>query len=140
MRPRVVLIAFALTLSLPAFAADTPKVTVAPVARINQTVTGQDIVIPEKPDIVVAIATFPPGARLPEHKHPWPHLAYVLDGVLTVTNTETGKVSQVKKGDFTAEMENTWHYGVNNGTVPVRLLVIDEVPRGTKSNVVMKGK
>jgi len=25
---------------------------------------------------------------------------------------------------------------VNNGTVPVKLLVIDEVPQGTKSNVV----
>ncbi len=136
MRSHAIIAAFALALALPAFAAETPKVTVEPVARINQTVTGQDIVIPEKPDIVVAIATFPPGARLPEHKHPWPHLAYVLDGVLTVTNTETGKTFAVKKGDFTAEMENTWHYGVNNGTVPVRLLVIDEVPRGTKSNMV----
>ncbi len=120
----------------PAVAADAPAVSVTPVARVHQTVVGQDIVVPDKPDVVVAIATFPPGARLPEHKHPYPHLVYVLDGVLTVTNTETGKTFTVKKGDFTAEMQDTWHYGVNNGTEPVRLLVIDEVPRGAASNTV----
>jgi quercetin dioxygenase-like cupin family protein len=119
-------------------AADAPKITVTSVARTHETVTGQPIVVPSDPDVVVAIATFPPGARLPEHKHLYPHLVYVLDGVLAVTNTETGKTFTVKKGDFTAEMENTWHYGVNNGTEPVRLLVIDEVPQGTASNMVPK--
>ena len=131
----------ALSLSLvcgAAMAADEPKVITTPVARTHVTVTGQPIVVPADPDVVVAIATFPPGARIPEHKHPYPHLVYVLDGELTVTNTETGKTFTVKKGDFTAEMEDTWHYGANNGAEPVRLLVIDEVPQGTQSNIVPK--
>jgi len=131
----------ALTLSLAvgaASAADAPRIAVTPVARTHLTVTGQPIVVPADPDVVVSIATFPPGARLPEHKHLYPHLVYVLDGELTVTNGETGKTFAVKKGDFTAEMQNTWHYGVNNGSEPVRLLVIDEVPQGTASNIVPK--
>jgi quercetin dioxygenase-like cupin family protein len=139
MRSRIALAALTLSLALSAAsAADAPKIAVTPVARTHLTVTGQPIVVPADPDVVVSIATFPPGARLPEHKHLYPHLVYVLDGELTVTNTETGKTFSVKKGDFTAEMQNTWHYGVNNGSEPVRLLVIDEVPQGTASNMVPK--
>ena len=140
MRLQTGIAALAALLLQGAAAADAPKVTVTPVARTHMTVTGQKLEIPANPDVVVAIATFPPGARLPEHKHLYPHFAYVLEGVLTVTNTETGKTFEVKKGDFSAEMENTWHYGVNNGTGPVRLLVIDEVPQGTASNMVPKQK
>jgi len=139
MPSRIVLAGLSLSLVCGmAAAAEAPKIVVTQVARTHVTVTGQPIVVPPNPDVVVAIATFPPGARLPEHKHLYPHLVYVLDGVLTVTNTETGKTFTVKKGDFTAEMQDTWHYGVNNGTEPVRLLVVDEVPQGTASNMVPK--
>jgi hypothetical protein len=57
-----------------------------------------------------------------------------------VTNTQTGKTFEVKKGDFVAEMQDAWHYGENSGTVPVKLFVIDEVPQGTKTNVVPRSK
>lgn len=116
-------------------AADAPKVQVAPVLRTNKTVTGQPIVVPDRPDVLVSLATFPPGARIAEHQHPYPHLVYVLAGVLTVVNTETNRTFQVRAGDFVAEMQNTWHYGINNGAVPVKLLVIDQVPAGTPNNV-----
>ena len=116
-------------------AADAPNVQVTPVARTNTTVTGQPIVVPDHPDVVVSIATFPPGARVAEHQHLFPHLVYVLEGVLTVVNTDANKTFEVKAGDFVAEMQNTWHYGVNNGTVPVKLLVIDQVPAGTPNNI-----
>jgi len=119
-------------------AAQVPKVTVVPVVRTNVTITGQPIVVPDRPDVLVSIATFPPGARLPVHKHLYPHLVYVLEGVLTVTNAQTGKTFTAKAGSFVAEMQNTWHFGVNEGQVPVKLLVIDEVPRGTASNVLSK--
>jgi len=35
-------------------------------------------------------------------------------------------------------MQDTWHYGENRGAVPVKLFVIDEVPQGTKTNIVPK--
>ena len=120
-------------------AADASKVAVTPVARTNTTATGQPIVVPDHPDVVVSIASFPPGARLPEHEHHFPHYAYVLKGVLTVINTQTNATMQVKTGDFLVEMQDTWHYGVNKGRVPVKLLIIDQVPHGTKGNVVLKG-
>ena len=116
-------------------AADTPNVQVTPVARTNTTVTGQPIVVPDHPDVVVSIGTFAPGARIAEHQHLYPHYVYVLEGVLTVVNTETNRTFQVKAGDFVAEMQNTWHYGINNGTAPVKLLVIDQVPAGTANNI-----
>ena len=121
-----------------AHAADAPKVQVTPVVRTNVTVTGQPIVVPDRPDVIVSIATVPPGARLPEHQHPHPHYVYVLEGVLTVVNTVTNKTFDVKAGDFVVEMQDTWHYGINNGTVPVKLLAIDQVPAGAANNLVPK--
>lgn len=118
-----------------AHAADAPKVQVAPVTRTNKTVTGQPIVVPDHPDVIVSIATFPPGARIAEHQHPHPHYVYVLEGVLTVVNTDANTTFEVKAGEFVAEMQNTWHYGINKGAVPVKLLVIDQVPRGAAGNV-----
>ena len=120
----------------PAVAFDQNGPIVTPIARVHTTVAGQPIVVPANPDVVASIATFPPGAKIVEHKHPFPHLVYVMDGVLTVTNTETGTTFEVKKGEFVAEMQNTWHYGENKGTVPVKLFVIDEVPQGTATNIV----
>jgi quercetin dioxygenase-like cupin family protein len=119
-------------------AGDAPKVQVTAVARTHTTIAGQPIVVPERPDVIVSIATFPPGARLPEHKHLHPHYVYVLQGVLTVVNTETHKTFDVKAGDFVVEMQDIWHYGINNGAVPVKLLVIDQVPAGAKNNLVPK--
>jgi quercetin dioxygenase-like cupin family protein len=119
-----------------AYADPVPAVQVTPVTRTNTTITGQPIVVPDHPDVVVSLATFPPGARLPEHQHPNPHYVYVLEGVLTVVNTDANKTFQVKAGDFVVEMTDTWHYGINNGTAPVKLLVIDQVPHGAASNVV----
>jgi quercetin dioxygenase-like cupin family protein len=88
-----------------------------------------------RPDVIVSIATFPPGARLPGHRHSYQHYVYVLEGVLTVVNTVTNKTFEAKAGDFVVEMRDTWHYGVNNGTVPVKLLAIDQVPTGTRNNL-----
>ncbi len=121
-----------------AYAADAPKIDIQKLGTLTTTVTGQPIVVPPNPDVIGQIGTFPPGARLPEHKHPYPHIVYVMEGTLTVVNTETGKSFDVHAGDFVAEMMNTWHYGINNGSVPVKLFVIDEVPHGTAGNMVPK--
>ena len=118
--------------------AGTPPVTVVPVIRTNVTASGQAIVVPDHPDVVVSTVTFAPGARLAVHKHLYPHFAYVLAGTLSVTNIQTGKTFEVKTGQFLAEMQDTWHFGMNHGREPVKLLIIDEVPHGVASNVVAK--
>jgi len=132
---RVILAAAVLVAMSGTAVAEQPTVDVHPVTRTNTTITGQSIVVPNKPDVIVSLATFPPGARLPEHQHPYPHYVYVLEGVLTVVNTETNKTFTVKAGDFVVEMQDTWHYGINKGAVPVKLLVIDQVPTGAPNNM-----
>ena len=119
-------------------AADAPKISVQPIARTGTTITGEKIVVPPNPDVVTSIATFPPGAELPVHKHPYPHYVYVLEGNLTVFNVDTGKSFAAKQGDFIVETNAHWHYGKNEGAVPVKLLVIDQLPAGTKSNMTLK--
>ena len=115
-----------------AFAA--PVVT--PLASTDKTVIGQPITAPEHPTVIATIVTFQPGDKTVKHKHPWPHYGYVLEGVLTVTNSETGQSFEVKAGEFLVEMQNTAHVGENRGTVPVKLLIVDSVPAGLASNSV----
>ncbi len=118
-------------------AADAPQVSIAPVAKTNTTLNGQRIAVPPNPNVVVTIATFPPGASLAEHKHPYPHYIYVLEGALTITDTDTGKHYTAKKGDFVVETSN-WHFGKNEGSDTVELLAIDQLPDGVDSNRVLK--
>jgi quercetin dioxygenase-like cupin family protein len=95
--------------------------------------------VPSNPEVVTSIATFPPGAELPIHKHPYPHYVYVLEGNLAVFNVDTGKSFVAKQGQFIVETNANWHYGKNEGAVPVKLLVIDQLPAGAKSNMEVKG-
>ena len=120
-------------------AAPAPKVTIKPVARTDKTVLGQPIVVPPNAELRAFTVEFEPGARLRVHKHPWPHYVYVEKGTLTVMNDETGKPLTFKQGSFFVEMLNTWHYGVNKTNVPVKLLVIEQMPKNAASNTVLKG-
>ena len=122
-----------LLVAMPAFAA--PVVT--PLANTDKTVTGQPIIAPEHPAVIATVLTFQPGDKTAIHKHPWPHYGYMLEGVLTITNTETGKSYEVKAGEFLVEMQNTAHFGENRGTVPVKILIVDTVPAGVTSNSVV---
>lgn len=108
------------------------------VAKTNTTIIGQKFEVPKNPTVVVSSMVFAPGARTPVHKHLYPHYAYIQEGTLTVVNTETGKSYDAKPGTFFSEMLNTWHYGINKGAAPVRILVIDQIPDGVKNNSVMK--
>ena len=114
------------------------KVVVTPLASVTETASGQPIMLPQK-NVQVLVSSFeiPPGAKLPVHMHPSARYAYVLEGQLEVTNVDTGKSTSYKKGDFIVEMIGTWHQGANVGSEPVKLLVIDQVEKGT-SNTVLK--
>lgn len=121
-----------LLFALPALAApvSTPLVTT------DKTVTGQQIVSPEHPTVISSVVIFQPGDKTIVHKHPYPHYGYMLEGTLTIVNTETGKSFDLKPGAFLVEMMNTAHYGENRGTVPVRILIVDSVPAGVTNNTV----
>lgn len=119
-------------------AANAPKISVQPIARTGITISGEKIEVPANLEVVTSIATFPPGAELPIHKHPYPHYVYVLEGSLTVFNVDTGKSFVAKQGQFIVETNANWHYGKNEGAVPVKLLVIDQLPAGAQSNMTVR--
>ena len=119
-------------------AADSPPIVSTQVARTNTTLTGQPIVVPSHPDVIVTLSTFAPGARLPVHEHIFPHYLYVLSGVLSFVNAQTNKTTIAKEGDFVVEPVDTWHFGFNSGTTPLKVLVIDQVWTGAPNNTVVK--
>jgi len=120
------------TMLSPVALAGSPQVTV--LADTDKTVTGQPIVSPDHPVVKTTIITFQPGEKTAVHKHPFPHYGYMLEGTLTITNSETGKSFEMKAGEFLVEMQNTAHYGENRGNIPVKILIIDSVPEGVASN------
>jgi quercetin dioxygenase-like cupin family protein len=109
-----------------------------PIARETTTIIGQKVSPPANATIIASTSIFPPGARTPVHKHLYPHYVFVTEGTLTITNVETGRSYQVPAGHFLVEMLDTWHYGHNDGTVPVRTYVVDQVPDGVKENRVLR--
>jgi len=76
----------------------------------------------QNPEVNVLKITIPAGEKLAWHQHPMINVAYMLQGELTV-HTESGDVTTIKAGDVMAEVVNTWHYGENNGTEDVILVV-----------------
>jgi quercetin dioxygenase-like cupin family protein len=87
-----------------------------------------------KPEVTVLRVTIPPGARLPIHKHPVINVAVVLSGELTV-ETEDGKMLHVGAGKGFAEVVDQWHYGRNDGDVPVVIVAFYAGTVGTPISV-----
>ena len=109
-----------------------------PIARSDTTIIGQKNDVPKNPTVIFSSSVFAPGARTPVHKHPYPHYVYILEGTLTIVKTDSGKSYDMKPGTFFLEMVDAWHYGINKGTVPVRTLVVDQVPAGVQANSVLQ--
>lgn len=128
-------------LVFPAQAKDTEAgkdVTVTPLLKSGETISGQKITLP-KGDVQVVVSRYEiaPGATLPVHKHLYPRYGYVLSGTVRIANEATGKAQTFKAGDFIIESIDQWHNGTNIGSDPATLVVIDQVPKG-KSNVILK--
>lgn len=114
------------------------NVVVTPLLSTAVTVSGQPIVLPAK-DATVIVSTYEiaAGAKLPEHKHPYPRYGYLLTGELRITNTDTGKVQTYRSGAFIVEAIDQWHYAQSVGVGPAKLLVIDQVAHAS-NNVMLR--
>ncbi|OPY91404.1 MAG: Cupin domain protein [Syntrophus sp. PtaU1.Bin208] len=75
-----------------------------------------------QPEVSIRRISVPPGAKLETHSHPVINAGVLLSGELTVVTTD-GKTLHLKAGDPIVEVVNTLHYGMNQGTVPVDLVV-----------------
>ena len=116
--------------------ADDP-VVVKTIISTTMTAAGQPLVLPQGPvQLTVSTYDIAPGAQLGVHRHPYPRYAYVTAGTLTVINAETAGAETVyPAGSVIVEMVGIWHYGVNRGSEPVHLIVVDQTPPGEASTV-----
>jgi quercetin dioxygenase-like cupin family protein len=119
----------------PAAATDSP-IKSTPILTTTKTAIGQPIVLPSKDaQVVVTMLEIAPGTKLPRHEHPFQRYGYLLQGELTV-EYEGGHRQVFHAGDFIVEAFGVWHFGTNTGSVPAKLLVIDQVEAG-KSNTIL---
>jgi len=75
-----------------------------------------------QPEITMLRITIPAGTRLKNHSHPVINAGVLLSGQLTVV-TADGQTLHLEAGDPIVEVVNTWHYGLNEGTVPAQIVV-----------------
>lgn len=116
----------------------TGRVKAKRIYSATTTNSGQPIKLPQgNVEVVVWMYDIPAGSTLPVHKHPFQRYGYVLQGTLQVIDVENGRRFEYKAGDLIVEMVDGWHYGVNKGRGPVRLLVIDQVEKG-QPNTILK--
>jgi quercetin dioxygenase-like cupin family protein len=97
----------------------------APLLSTGQNVVGETIRYPTSgaAHVTAAIVTLAPGARTVVHKHGVPLFAYILEGELTVDYGAHGTRTYAKGQAFMEAMAVA-HFGVNNGTQPVRILAV----------------
>lgn len=88
-----------------------------------------------QPEITILRISIPAGARLDTHSHPVINAGLLMSGQLTVV-TAGGKTLHLKAGDHIVEVVNTFHYGINQGTVPAEIVVFYAGAVGTPLSVV----
>ena len=111
-------------------------VVVKEIVRTMKNDVGQAITVPSGHlQLVVSTYDIAPGARLPQHKHPFERYAYVIQGDLMVEQVGSSSSRVYHAGEFVVESVNRWHFGQAIGEVPVKLLVIDQLPPGRKATV-----
>jgi quercetin dioxygenase-like cupin family protein len=76
----------------------------------------------KNPEITILGYEIPPGVRLPMHRHPVINAGVVLQGTLLVM-AKDGKQLTLNPGDSIVELVNQWHYGINQGSEPVKLIM-----------------
>ena len=85
---------------------------------------GQPIEYPRNgtPEVTALFIEMAPGEETGWHQHPVPLLGYILTGELTVYQI-TGEKRVVRPGGISLESVNVVHNGINEGPVPVTMVV-----------------
>jgi quercetin dioxygenase-like cupin family protein len=82
--------------------------------------------------------TLEPGAYLGVHHHVGPGVRYVISGELTFT--EGGQATSYKAGDYYFETGNLAHTAENKTNLPLRILVVDILPKDWMGSAVIPPK
>jgi len=115
------------------------EVKVVTLAKTSQSWNGASLpdYLDGDPEITILQITIPPKTKLALHKHPEINAGVVLKGILTVVS-QSGEQTQIKEGEPIVELVDTWHFGKNEGTVPVELIVFYAGIKGTPITVLKK--
>jgi quercetin dioxygenase-like cupin family protein len=100
-----------------------PK-AVQPLLQTTVNSIGQPIAYPRDgtPEITALLVEMAPGEETGWHQHSVPLLGYLLAGELTVYQV-TGEKRVVRVGEVSLESVDVIHNGVNEGTVPCKMIV-----------------
>lgn len=112
------------------------EVEVVTLAKTSQSWNGASLpdYLDGNPEITILQITIPPKTKLALHKHPEINAGVVLKGTLTVVS-ESGEQTQIHAGEPIVELVNAWHFGKNDGRVPVKLIVFYAGVKGTPITV-----
>jgi quercetin dioxygenase-like cupin family protein len=110
-----------------------------PLLSSSETVLGETIAYPTTGKAVISamIVTLGPGERTVVHKHGVPLFAYILEGELTVDYGAHGTRTYAQGQAFMEAMDIA-HFGVNNGTIPVRILAVYMGAQGAQNVIPVK--
>lgn len=119
----------------PVIAAD-DYARVVPLFDGSKNIVGETLVYPQSGPAKVTslIVTMEPGEETGPHRHGVPTYGYILEGQVTVDYGTHG-TRTYRKGEAFMEAEGVTHDGVNDGNVPVRILVVFMGAEGA-SNVI----
>jgi quercetin dioxygenase-like cupin family protein len=97
---------------------------VQPILQTTANSTGQAIAYPVggTPEVTALVVEMAPGEETGWHSHPVPLLGYLLSGELTVYQI-TGEKRVVHVGEVSLESVGMVHNGVNEGSVPLKMIV-----------------
>ena len=93
--------------------------------KTSQSVVGESLAYPlgAPAEITSLIVTVAPGESTGVHKHGSPTFGYILSGTIVVDYANHGK-REYKPGTSFMEAMDVWHNGVNESSVPCRILVV----------------
>jgi quercetin dioxygenase-like cupin family protein len=97
---------------------------VQPLLQTTVNSLGQPIVYPGDgaPEVTALLVEMAAGEETGWHSHPVPLLGYLLAGELTVYQV-TGEKRVVRTGEVSLESVGVVHNGVNEGSVPLKMIV-----------------
>ena len=96
---------------------------------------GQPIQFPLfRNQFTASLVEIAPGGQVGRHMHPVPVLVYIMEGELTV-EADGQPARTYKAGQAAVEVVNTWHNGLNRGSVPVKFLVVYAGEEGKPTTV-----
>ena len=97
---------------------------VQPLLQTTVNSLGQPIAYPREgtPELTALLVEMAPGEETGWHQHPVPLLGYLLAGELTVYQI-SGEKRVVRVGEVSLESVGVIHNGVNEGAVPLKMIV-----------------